>query len=110
MSRWKTPDTLDAILAGPQTATGTRAKRKASTWALSTDEATDAKIRKTFVLRPSVIDATLDAAVFLRADISVGELIERALEAEIKRLAKKHNGGKQFPQRKRAPRTGQRPG
>jgi len=67
-----------------------------------------AKVRASFQLPPEVLDAVRDATAHLSGPplrMTLTALAERALRAEVARLAEEHNRGRPFPQR---PRPGHR--
>lgn len=67
-----------------------------------------AKVRASFLLPPEVLDAVRDATAHLSGPplrMTLTALAERALRAEVERLADEHNQGRPFPPR---PRPGRR--
>lgn len=69
------------------------------------------RIRATFHLSPDTLDDLRDAAAALAGPPyhrTVGEIVNDALEAHLKRLRAEHNGGSAFPKR-RSPLKGGRP-
>jgi len=78
-------DALDDLLPGP-----------------SAPPARPARVRASFSIPPEVLDAVRDAAAHLSADsgrLTPAQLAERALRAEVERLAAEHNRGRPFPPR-----------
>lgn len=71
----------------------------------------EAKVRATFHLPTTLVDAARDAAVALSGPptrLTLAALVESAIENELKRLRNKHNEGKPFP-RFGSPLKGGRP-
>jgi len=69
------------------------------------------KIRATFHIPQDLLDELRDTVIHLAGPpvrLTLSDLAETALRTEIARLAKKHNGGEAFPQR-RAELRGGRP-
>lgn len=86
----ETFDPLDELLPGPPSSEA------------------PAKVRASFQLPPEVLEAVRDAAAHLSAPplrMTMTALAERALRAEVERLADEHNQGRPFPPR---PRPGRR--
>jgi len=60
------------------------------------------KIRATFYVAPDVLDEARDATVYLAGypvRLTLTQLVENALRAELKRLRDQHHAGQQFPKR-----------
>jgi hypothetical protein len=65
-------------------------------------ETVKGKTRATFHISKEVFEEARDAAVHLSGPphrLTLAELAERGIRAEIERLKKEHNGGKPFPKR-----------
>ena len=78
-------DALDDLLPGPPA-----------------PPARPARVRASFSLPPEVLDAVRDAAAHLSSGpgrMTLAELAEQALRAEVERLAAAHNRGRPFPHR-----------
>jgi hypothetical protein len=78
-------DALDDLLPGP-----------------AAPPARPARVRASFSIPPEVLDAVRDAAAHVSADagrLTPAQLAERALRAEVDRLAAEHNHGRPFPPR-----------
>jgi hypothetical protein len=78
-------DALDDLLPGP-----------------AAPAARPARVRASFSVPPDVLEAIRDAAAHLSAGpsrVTLAELAERALRAEVERLAAAHNRGRPFPPR-----------
>ena len=61
-----------------------------------------ARVRASFSLPPEVLDAVRDAAAHLSSGpgrMTLADLAEQALRAEVERLAAAHNRGRPFPHR-----------
>jgi hypothetical protein len=68
-----------------------------------------AKVRASFQLPPEVLEAVRDAAAHLSGPplrMTLTALAERALRAEVERLAQEHNRGRPFPRRTRPGQLG----
>jgi len=124
MARKKTPkkrrrtigdDPLDALI--PDRRSRVQAATKASKRGLApagTVERkpkpvrTPRKVRFTVHLPPELIEEARNAVVSLygAGNLTLATLTEAALRRELSRLKKKHNKGKDFPQRKAEPRPG----
>lgn len=63
-------------------------------------------------VRPSLLEQCRDAVVFVSRDdpsFSFVRLLDDALTREVRRLARKHRGGREFPARKSELARGARP-
>ncbi|HEX4146297.1 MAG TPA: hypothetical protein VHY91_22545 [Pirellulales bacterium] len=60
------------------------------------------KVRATFYVAPDVLEEARDATVYLAGyplRLTLTQLVENALRAELKRLREQHHAGQQFPKR-----------
>jgi hypothetical protein len=67
------------------------------------------KVRATFHIPAALLEEARDAVVALYGPVgrlTLAELATQAIQAEIERLRKEHNGGEPFPRRASALRTG----
>lgn len=61
-----------------------------------------AKVRATLYVAPAVLEEARDTVVYLAGHplrLTLTELVDRALRAELKRLRDQHHAGQQFPKR-----------
>ena len=60
------------------------------------------KVRATFYVSPDVLEEARNTTVYLAGypvRLTLTQLVENALRAELKRLRDQHHAGQQFPQR-----------
>jgi hypothetical protein len=72
-------------------------------------EAPPLKARVSLRMEAELLEAVRDATAYLSQEqdrVTLGELAEEALRAELHRLAAEHNSGRPFPPRPPAPRRG----
>lgn len=68
-----------------------------------------AKIKASFLISEETLEAARDAVSFLSGPplhLTLAELADGALRAEIRRLQQEHNGGQTFPPRRGQIKTG----
>lgn len=96
---------LDMLMTEPEKAS----ERSRTTPASARKATASAKAHATFHLSVEIVDEARDAVSALAGPplhLTLAELVDRALRAELGRLRKQHNGGEPFPKRRAPIRSG----